>query len=329
LKIDKANATVTANSDLTKVYSGLSQSVTGFTAMGLVNGETESVLTSVTASGTGTNAGTYTSAASGTDGNYNLTFVNGSLQIAKAPLTFSVSQVSKVYDGTNALEPINLIANGVFYTDNISAVANIGSFDNNQSNAGNGLAYTLGNIVLSGSDANNYAIANNFVTGLGAITPKPLMIAIKAQDKMYDGNTIAQVTEGSLIGLVGNQTLGIKALGEFKSADVGNNVSVKTTYQFSDGQNGGLISNYLLPATEFLTASILPLPNKHNAASEVNPVPVNPAFYTPDRKIPIEEKVFGVQLGKAVKGQCTDEFSKECTNKTAKLRKGEKFDTFY
>jgi hypothetical protein len=34
-------------------------------------------------------------------------------------------------------------------------------------------------------------------------------------------------------------------------------------------------------------------------------------------------------LGKAVKGQCTDEFSKECTNKTAKLRKGEKFDTFY
>ena len=329
LKINKANAVVTANSDLTKVYSGLSQSVTGFTATGLVNGETESVLTSVTANGTGTNAGSYTSAASGTDGNYNLTFVNGSLQIAKAPLTFSVSQVSKVYDGTNALEPINLIANGVFYTDNISAVANIGSFDNNQSNAGNGLAYTLGNIVLSGSDANNYAIANNFVTGLGAITPKPLMIAIKAQDKMYDGNTIAQVTEGSLIGLVGNQTLGIKALGEFKSADVGNNVSVKTTYQFSDGQNGGLISNYLLPATEFLTASILPLPNKHNAASEVNPVPVNPAFYTPDRKIPIEEKVFGVQLGKAVKGQCTDEFSKECTNKTAKLRKGEKFDTFY
>ena len=84
LRIAKANATVTANSDLTKTYTGVAQSVSGFTASGLVNNEAATVLTGVTASGTGTNAGDYTSTASGTDGNYNLSFVNGTLRIAKA-----------------------------------------------------------------------------------------------------------------------------------------------------------------------------------------------------------------------------------------------------
>ncbi|MDD2369506.1 MAG: YDG domain-containing protein, partial [Sulfuricurvum sp.] len=85
--ITKANATVTANSD-TKTYNGTVQSVSGFTATGLVNNETTSVLTGVTTSGgSGTNAGEYTLIASGTDGNYNLTFVDGKLTIAKATIT--------------------------------------------------------------------------------------------------------------------------------------------------------------------------------------------------------------------------------------------------
>ncbi|MDP2145060.1 MAG: GLUG motif-containing protein, partial [Gallionella sp.] len=84
LTVSKANATVTANSG-SGTYSGVAQSVNGFTASGLVNGETASVLAGVTATGaTGTNAGSYTSTASGTDGNYNLTFANGTLTISKA-----------------------------------------------------------------------------------------------------------------------------------------------------------------------------------------------------------------------------------------------------
>jgi hypothetical protein len=87
LQINKANATVIANSDLSKIYNGVSQNVTGFTAIGLVNGETEAVLTGVSAIGTGLNAGTYTSTASGTDSNYNLSFNAGSLVIGNADLT--------------------------------------------------------------------------------------------------------------------------------------------------------------------------------------------------------------------------------------------------
>ena len=79
--ITKANAIVTANSDLTKIYNGSIQSVMGFTATGLVGGETVSVLAGVTANGAGINAGTYTTTATGSDSNYNLTFINGSLVI--------------------------------------------------------------------------------------------------------------------------------------------------------------------------------------------------------------------------------------------------------
>jgi hypothetical protein len=99
--ITKANATVTANSDLTKTYTGVAQSVNGFTASGLVNNETTTVLTGVTASGTGTNAGDYTSTASGTDGNYNLSFVNGTLRIAKAHLTVTADDQSRLYGEAN------------------------------------------------------------------------------------------------------------------------------------------------------------------------------------------------------------------------------------
>ncbi|TBV13541.1 GLUG motif-containing protein, partial [Stutzerimonas kirkiae] len=73
--INKAQATITANS-ANVTYNGQQQSVSGFTASGMVNGESESVLTGVTTSGgSGTNAGSYLLTASGSDGNYALTFV--------------------------------------------------------------------------------------------------------------------------------------------------------------------------------------------------------------------------------------------------------------
>ncbi|ASK21743.1 hypothetical protein CEK60_21790 [Halomonas sp. N3-2A] len=91
LTIDKATATVTANSDTT-IYSGGSQNVTGFTATGLVGGENASVLADVTTTGgSGTDAGTYTHTASGTDGNYDLTFVDGALTIDKATATVTAN----------------------------------------------------------------------------------------------------------------------------------------------------------------------------------------------------------------------------------------------
>lgn len=81
--INKVNATVTAGS-ATLTYNGLPQNVAGFTASGLVNGETTAVLTGLTLSAPQTSPGTYVASVSGTDQNYNLTMVNGVLQINSA-----------------------------------------------------------------------------------------------------------------------------------------------------------------------------------------------------------------------------------------------------
>ncbi|MCU4437906.1 hypothetical protein KTH93_20900, partial [Acinetobacter bereziniae] len=100
LDIAKAKATVTANS-LSTTYNGKNQTASGFSATGLVNGETESVLSGVTASITAKDAGSYTNKANGVDKNYDLTFVDGALDIAKAKATVTANSVSTVYNGQN------------------------------------------------------------------------------------------------------------------------------------------------------------------------------------------------------------------------------------
>ncbi|WP_151776439.1 MBG domain-containing protein, partial [Acinetobacter bereziniae] len=82
------------------VYNGKDQTASGFTASGLVNGEDASVLAGVTSSSvTAKDAGNYVHTASGTDKNYDLTFVDGALDIAKAKATVTANSVSTVYNG--------------------------------------------------------------------------------------------------------------------------------------------------------------------------------------------------------------------------------------
>ena len=96
--ITQAQVTVTADS-ATTTYTGATQSVSSFTASGLVANETASVLSGITVTGTGKNAGTYPTVASGSDTNYAINFVNGSLVINKANATLTGLSASQAYDG--------------------------------------------------------------------------------------------------------------------------------------------------------------------------------------------------------------------------------------
>ncbi|WP_026807867.1 beta strand repeat-containing protein [Aliarcobacter lanthieri] len=99
LTITKANAIVNANSN-SVVYNGLTQNVNGFTVSGLVNNETKDVLTGLTDLITsGKNAGEYNTNLAGDDINYNLTFNQGKLTIAKANLDIVANSNSLVYNG--------------------------------------------------------------------------------------------------------------------------------------------------------------------------------------------------------------------------------------
>ena len=165
LDIAKANATVTANSGH-KTYNGQSQSVTGFTATGLVNGETESVLTQVTANGSGTNAGSYTSTASGTDNNYDLTFKDGALDIAKAHIkqVSGITADNRIFDtSTNAtLNTQSAQFEGIFGTDELTVGSATGQFENPL--VGFDKTVNITNISLSGADAANYDLINTTAT---------------------------------------------------------------------------------------------------------------------------------------------------------------------
>jgi hypothetical protein len=85
--ITKAPLTATGTSALV-TYNGANQAVSGFTVSGLQGSDTVASLSTVVASGaTGKNAGSYTNAVTvGTETNYTVTAVDGTMVIQKAPL---------------------------------------------------------------------------------------------------------------------------------------------------------------------------------------------------------------------------------------------------
>jgi hypothetical protein len=185
--ITKANAVVTANSDTSKVYNGQVQTVSGFSATGLVNGESAAVFTGVSAGGSGTNAGTYTSRAIGTDGNYNLSFVNGQLTIGKAPLSVTANNAVKTQDGV-AYQGGNGVQYAGWVAGETSAVLN-GRLVYGGASQGAVLPGDFP-LVPSGLDALNYQV--RFVPGTLTInapalaTPGPWPVALPKTDGVTD-----------------------------------------------------------------------------------------------------------------------------------------------
>jgi hypothetical protein len=143
--------------------------------------------------------------------------------------------------------PSNIVAG-----DAVTATASMASFDNARKNVGNNLNLTYSGLVLSGADANNYALASNTISGTGSITAQALSLTgTTVANKTYDGSTNATiVTNGTLSGFIGNETLLLSNVtGTFASAAVGTNKTVSIAADFLPGANGGLASNYVLAAT--------------------------------------------------------------------------------
>ena len=161
--ISKAQAIVTANS-LNTVYNGQNQTASGFSATGLVNGEDSSVLTGVTASVTAKDAGSYTNKANGVDENYDLTFVDGALDIAKAKATITANSLNTVYNGQNQTVT-GFTASGLVAGEDEAVLSNVSA---------SVTAQEVGNYAnkVTGSD-DNYELT--FVDGVLSIQAKPIV----------------------------------------------------------------------------------------------------------------------------------------------------------
>ena len=177
--ISKASATVTGNS-LSTVYNGQNQNVNGFTATGLVNGEIEAVLTGVTATGaTARNAGIYRNTVSGTDQNYDLTLVNGALQINQAILqnVTGITANDKTYDGTTdaTLNTNAAQFNSMVAGDDLNVATASGQFKNKD--IGTNKIVTITGIRLGGADASNYRLSNNTAMTTANINPENIQVS--------------------------------------------------------------------------------------------------------------------------------------------------------
>lgn len=242
-----------------KVYDGTTAAAVS--ATGIVSGD------SVSLSGTGAfgskNVGNYTVditniTLGGADaGNYTLANTSASASASITPRTVTV-MATKTYDGSADMSGNvsfgNLVSgeslNYAGATAN-SANVNGASYLNaiTLTNGSNGLAsnYTLPGLT-SASGANSASISAKALTLTG----------LTAADKVYDGNTSASLSGGTLNGLVGAESLNVSGLtGVFADKNVGVSKSVTVSgLLLSDGT--GLASNYTISTPVGVTGSITP-----------------------------------------------------------------------
>ncbi|MGK5010761.1 YDG domain-containing protein, partial [Janthinobacterium sp. MDB2-8] len=200
----------------------------------------------------------------GVIGNYTVSNPTGVTAAISKALISSVSNIvadSKVYDANTkaTISATGATFNGMMGGDSLSLSATSATFADK--NAGNGKTVAVSGIALGGADANNYSLNGTTGSGSGNITPKALTITgMSAVNKVYDGNSKATLSGGSISGLVGSETLGASGLTatfDNKNAGIGKTVTASGA-TLVNGGNGGLASNYTVSNPTGLMAHITP-----------------------------------------------------------------------
>ncbi|MEX0448647.1 YDG domain-containing protein [Spiribacter sp. 221] len=132
--------------------------------------------------------------------------VSVAASITPRPLEISGSGVSKVYDGTTAMDNVTVgfagtgaAESGLVSGETITVSGGTGAFDS--ADVGTGKAYSLTGFSLSeggGADPDNYSIPGGGTTTItgndGTITQRPLVITFTGDDRAYDGSAAATVS---------------------------------------------------------------------------------------------------------------------------------------
>ncbi|NJS37525.1 MAG: hypothetical protein HC765_15805, partial [Brachymonas sp.] len=142
------------------------------------------------------------SSASGTDGNYNLTFIDGSLTINKASLTATANNVTRTYDGTANGNSSGITITGMVNNEASSVVNQTNlAFDNGSTrNAG---SYALN---ASGLTAQNYDIT--YTAGNLTINKANATVTANSSNVTYNGQ-VQTVTGFTATDLVNGETAAV------------------------------------------------------------------------------------------------------------------------
>jgi hypothetical protein len=193
LLVNQAPATVTADNQ-SKTYGGTDPTLTD-TVTGLVHSDPASVITGIvlsTTTGAAATAGSHAIVATGgTATNYSITDVNGTLNVAKAPLTATANNQSTTY-GTGASLTYT-VAGTLFYGDLASVVSGVGLATTT------GAAAVVGSypITASGGTAANYSITD--FPGTLTVGKAPLTVTANNQSTTYGTNATLTYTVGGTL----------------------------------------------------------------------------------------------------------------------------------
>lgn len=176
--------------------------------------------------------------------------------ITKKPLVATgVSIADKVYDGTVAA---NITAgspslSGVISGDSVAVDLTGASVVFADKNVGTGKNVFLSGFTLTGTDAGNYQTQSSL--GSASITPRTLNITATAQDKVYDGTTLATVLYGD--DRIAGDLLSVTSNASFADKNVGAGKTVNMSGILLSGADAG---NYSPVASISNTADITPRP---------------------------------------------------------------------
>jgi hypothetical protein len=202
LTVSKAPLTVTADNQ-SKTYGGADPTLTYTPSGTLYYGDGYGVIGGVTLTaptGSAATAGTHTiTATGGTAANYSITDVNGTLTVAKADLTVTADNQSKVYGGADPALTYTLT--GLQYADTASVLSGVSLATTT------GAAATAGThpITASGGTASNYNVTD--VNGTLTVTPAALTITADPESKIAGATFTFLGTEFTVTGLVGSDTV--------------------------------------------------------------------------------------------------------------------------
>ena len=243
LTVGKAPLTVTALST-TFTYGGTVPTISP-NYSGFVNGDGQSSLTtqptcSTTATSSSTVAGSpYPSSCTGTvDPNYTIVSVNGSVTVAKAPLTITATSGSMAYGGV--VPTITPGYSGFVNGDTSSSLTTNPTCRTtaNVSSPVSGSPYTAS---CSGAVDSNYAIT--YVAGSVTVTPVPLTITASSTSMAY-GGTVPTITPAYSGFVNGDSSSSLTTKPACTSAATSASAVSGTPYASSCG--GAVDSNYAI-----------------------------------------------------------------------------------
>ena len=179
---------VIAASSASLTYGGAAPSITG-SYSGFVNGDDVSSLTTPPTCSTSvtsvTAVGSYSSACTGAvDGNYSITYIDGSVQVAPAPLTIMAPSETMVYG--SAVPALGVSYSGFVDGDGVSSLTTPPTCSTTATSASPMGVYDT---VCSGAVDSNYEIS--YVDGSMQVTAAALVVTASSGSLTYGGSVPA------------------------------------------------------------------------------------------------------------------------------------------